>query len=440
LNDAWPKAVARLGLQAAEALNHAHSLGIIHRDIKPSNLIIDGSGRLWVTDFGLARFARDDRDLTRTGDLIGTLRYLSPEQVGGEPGAGEARADIYASGVTLYEAVTLRPLFEPRGRAALLHRILDDEPLAPRAIDVSLPKDLETIILKAIDKVPGGRYGSALELTGDLRRFLDDQPVEARRLSLFEHVLRWCRKQREIVAIAIAGVILCIGVATVMLWRPKQQAEARLIKIRDARSQERVTFEGAFRIHDAITLPLIDEAFATGVWDLERKKTAYQQMIGFYERVAPMFAPDEHELEVVAMASRRSGLLRIAIADLSVSSDFERAIELYEALSNKRPKAIWYRTDLISTLREYSSLAEEYGNGKTAEACRRRAYEIASELVDDSDAEIRCFRPKMIAEFDALLEMLSDGRDAGATPLADRLARWLEEYRSHPARISTNGN
>ena len=217
--DTWPKTVAWLGLQAAEALVHAHSLGIIHRDIKPSNLLVDGSGRLWVTDFGLARITRDDKDLTRTGDLIGTLRYLSPEHVSGEPGAGDARGDIYALGVTLYEAVTLRPLFESRGRAALLHRIVHDEPIRPRAIVPAIPKDLETIILKAIDKVPEGRYGSVLDLAGDLRRFVDDQPVRC----ASAQCVRTCsalgeRSNRKFVAIAAASVILCMGIATVTFW------------------------------------------------------------------------------------------------------------------------------------------------------------------------------------------------------------------------------
>ena len=129
-----------------------------------------------------------------------------------------------------------------------------------------------------------------------------------------------------------------------------------MIKLREARSQERLAFEGAFHIHEAITLPLIDEAFTTGVWHDDRRQTAFQQMIGFYERVGKMFAPDEHQLEVVAMASRRSGALRMVIADDSaVRTDYERAIEIYEALSKKTPQAIWYRTSLISVLREVAA-------------------------------------------------------------------------------------
>ena len=176
----WHVVVARLGLQAAEALEHAHSLGVIHRDIKPSNLIIDAEWRLWVTDFGLARIACDETGPTSTGDLVGTLRYMAPEQIRGEPGAGDARGDIYALGVTLYEAITLRPLFKPCDRSGLIHQILNHEPTPPRALDPAVPKDLETIVLKAMDKLPVGRFATARDLADDLRRLLEDRPIRAR--------------------------------------------------------------------------------------------------------------------------------------------------------------------------------------------------------------------------------------------------------------------
>ena len=174
------QATARLGHQAALAIEHAHEVGVIHRDIKPSNLLIDGRDHLWVADFGLARLPHGDHDLTRTGDLVGTVRYMSPEQVRGEREGVDARTDIYGLGVTLYELLTLRPAFDARDRQELLRRILHDEPTSPRRVNPSIPRDLETIILKAMEKEPSARYGSARELADDLKHFLDDQPVRAR--------------------------------------------------------------------------------------------------------------------------------------------------------------------------------------------------------------------------------------------------------------------
>ncbi|HZW32750.1 MAG TPA: serine/threonine-protein kinase, partial [Isosphaeraceae bacterium] len=149
--------VARLGLQAAEALEHAHQQGVLHRDIKPSNLIVDGRGHLWITDFGLARF-QGEASLTATGDLLGTLRYMSPEQALANRAVVDQRSDVYSLGATFYELITLQPAFADSDRQALLRRIAQDEPRRPGALNAAVPADLETIVRKAMAKDPAGRY------------------------------------------------------------------------------------------------------------------------------------------------------------------------------------------------------------------------------------------------------------------------------------------
>ncbi len=192
---AWPVVVARLGLQAAEALEHAHSLGVIHRDIKPSNLIVDAEERLWVTDFGLARITRDDRGPDAHG------------RPGGDPAVHESRAGPRRAragrtrGPTSMpwarrstRPCTLRPVFEACDRSALCTASSTTNRLAPRTIAPTVPKDLETIVLKAMDKLPTGRYATARDLADDLRRFLEDRPIRARRRSLVERSLRWSKQ------------------------------------------------------------------------------------------------------------------------------------------------------------------------------------------------------------------------------------------------------
>ena len=147
--------VARLARQAAEALDHAHANDVLHRDIKPSNLMIDGAGQLWITDFGLAR-VRGGLDLTRTGDALGTPRYMSPEQALGRRMPLDGRTDIYSLGVTLYELLTLRPAFDGDDRLEFLRQIAQDEPPPPRRIDPTIPVDLETIVLEGDGQGPGG--------------------------------------------------------------------------------------------------------------------------------------------------------------------------------------------------------------------------------------------------------------------------------------------
>ena len=174
--------MAQIGLQAAQGLAYAHASGIVHRDIKPSNLLLDHAGVVWIADFGLAK--GEDQGLTHTGDILGTLRYMAPERFRGE---GDARADVYALGLTLYELVTLRPGFDSSDRLRLIEQIKIEEPLRPRAVDARIPRDLETIVLKAIEKDPKARYQSAEAIAEDLRqvpgRRADPGPPGQRRLS-----------------------------------------------------------------------------------------------------------------------------------------------------------------------------------------------------------------------------------------------------------------
>jgi hypothetical protein len=207
------RTAARLAAQAAEALEHAHQLGVIHRDIKPANLMVDARGSLWVTDFGLAQF-HTGVGLTRTGDLLGTLRYMSPEQAGGQRLALDPRTDVYSLGATLYELLTLEPLFDGGDHHRLLRQILYDEPRPPRAVNSAVPPELETIVLKAVGKNPSDRYASAREFADDLQRFLDNRPILARRPTLVQRASKWGRRHPSVV---VAGVVLLVLLSAVSM-------------------------------------------------------------------------------------------------------------------------------------------------------------------------------------------------------------------------------
>ncbi len=183
------RSVAHIGRQAASALVHAHARGVIHRDIKPSNLLLDTDGVVWVTDFGLAK-AEDD-GLTQTGDVLGTIRYMAPERFLGQ---ADARSDVYALGLTLYELLLLRPAFDSPNRLALIEQVRSVDPPRPRSIDPRIPLDLETIVLKAVEKDAKARYASADAMSEDLRRFLADEPIQARQVSTTERYWRWARR------------------------------------------------------------------------------------------------------------------------------------------------------------------------------------------------------------------------------------------------------
>jgi serine/threonine protein kinase len=224
------QSVARLMIQAADAIQHAHEYGVIHRDVKPSNLLLDRSGKLWVTDFGLARM-QSDSGVTMTGDVVGTLRYMSPEQAAGATAMVDARADVYSLGATLYELLTLRPPHAGDNRQSMLRQIETREPTPPRAINASIPLDLETITLRAMAKSREERYPSAKALASDLRAFLEGRPTVAQRPTALDRAAKWALRHRRAVSVA-AGVLLVLAVvsvsAAVMIAREKSRTDEAL--------------------------------------------------------------------------------------------------------------------------------------------------------------------------------------------------------------------
>ena len=214
----FAQGVARIGVQVAEALAHAHGQGILHRDIKPSNLLLDREGNVWVTDFGLAK-ATGAEDLTHTGDIIGTVRYMAPERF---QGAGDARADLYALGLTLYELLALRPAFDETDRASLIRQVTQEDPPRLRRLNRHVPPDLETIIHKAIARDPGRRYQTARAFSDDLQRFVDGRPILARRVSTTERLYRWGRRNPALAAslglVALLLVATTVGSIVAAAW------------------------------------------------------------------------------------------------------------------------------------------------------------------------------------------------------------------------------
>ncbi len=202
--------VARWGAQLAEALAFAHDQGVVHRDIKPSNILLDSDRNPWITDFGLARFV-SEATMTRTGDVLGTLRFMAPEQALGERAAVDPGADIYGLGMTLYELLTLRPAFDAVDRRELLRQIASADASTPRSIDRTIPLDLDVIVRKAIEADPQARYGSARGLADDLTRFLGHRPIAARPPGPWVRTLKWARRRPAIAAslalcfLALAG-------------------------------------------------------------------------------------------------------------------------------------------------------------------------------------------------------------------------------------------
>ncbi|MFO0906504.1 MAG: protein kinase [Pirellulales bacterium] len=217
--------VAHWGLQAAEALAHAHQRNVIHRDVKPSNLLLAPDGRIWLTDFGLAR-RLDDVTLSMTGALLGTPRYMSPEQASATRRLIDRRTDVYSLGATLYELLSGQPAFQGDSPHQVIQQILTAAPRPLRELRPDVPRDLETVVMKCLAKDAAQRYLTARELADDLRACLEQRPIRARRANLAERTARWIRDHRQTFqnsSFAVAATLLVV-VASVVSWNLFQVA------------------------------------------------------------------------------------------------------------------------------------------------------------------------------------------------------------------------
>jgi serine/threonine protein kinase len=317
---AW---VASLGRQAALALEHAHSVGIVHRDVKPANLLLDPSGHLWVTDFGLAQMA-GDAGLTVTGELLGTLRYASPEQVLARRGVVDHRSDVYSLGATLYELLTLRPLFDGRDRNELLRQIADEEPRPPRSVHAAVPLELETVVLKALRKEPAERYATARELADDLQRFADHLPVLARRPTPTERLWKFARRHPALVAGGVVVLLLLLAaslVSTLLVRNEQARTEAERRRAEEAYGREReraAVAEARFRL----ARRSVDEMFRVSEEELadrpglERpRRRLLWSVLAYYQEFL-----EQRQGDAAAQADLREAKLRVEkiLADLAV--------------------------------------------------------------------------------------------------------------------------
>jgi serine/threonine protein kinase/Tfp pilus assembly protein PilF len=427
------QSVARIGSQVAAALAYAHSEGILHRDIKPANLLLDNKGTVWVTDFGLAKATEQD-NLTHTGDIIGTLRYMAPEAFRGK---SDPRSDIYALGLTLYELIALRPAFDASDRNTLIRQVSGAEVAPLRKFNPGVPNDLETIVLKTLDRDPAHRYQSAGDLADDLERFIKDEPIEARRATLPERFGRWCRHNPVVAALLLTLVIVFLsgfGLVT-WKWRDAEHQKAALARAKDQISFERnsaivardeataaklraetsaAEAKKAASISEAINTFLVDDILAAAAPERARgRKITVEDVL---KEVVPKIEGtlgDQPEVE----ASVRN-TLGITFQRLGLPAEAEpqlrQALELrLKALGPDAPDTLAAMNNLARVLQTQGKLSE-------AEPLYRQSWEIRSRTLGPDN-------PQTLGAFNNLAQLVqAQGKLIEAEPM---LKQSWEAYR-----------
>ncbi len=397
-------AVATIGLQVAEALEHAHRQGTIHRDIKPANLLLDLQGVAWVADFGLAK-AAEKGQISHTGDVVGTFRYMAPEQVAGTP---DARSDVYSLGLTLYEMLTLRCAHDDESlQKALIGSQPLNPPVPPREIDRRIPRDLETVVLKSITPEPEARYQSAVDLAADLRRFLLGRPVTARRSSAIERAWKWSRRNPLVASLASAAMALLVLVAITASIAYARTRQANR-EVRAALQAESLQRERAESILD-ISLEALDKVSAqftpqrvgqlssfdveapdgqsielsAGTTLTDEAAGVLEELATFYDRFAEGEGYSPKLQFEAAKANRRNGDIRRRLGQLAEAElAYDQAIRLITPLAAREETQNSHILELARTYNGRGELYASVGDPLRAEEAHFAALDLLTARED----------------------------------------------------------
>lgn len=374
----YVRTAVRLGIQAAEALQAAHEYGVVHRDVKPSNLLLDGDGKLWVTDFGLARCG-SNTTLTKTGDVVGTLRYMSPEQASGQSALVDQRTDVYSLGATLYELLTLRAAFPGTDGPALLRQIEQQDPVRLRHGRPEISADLETVVLKAMAKRREDRYPSAQHFADDLRRVLEGKPTLAKPPGTVQRVQSWARRHRRLAATLAAVCLLAVtglAASTFFISREKSRAEQNL-------AVAEANFRQARGAVDQFGARLAERlADIPGAEHVRRE--LLEDTLAYYRGFIEQAGKDPQLRADLAMTYTKVGSIAGEIGSTAEAiAAYRNAEAIFVKLAGGGPEAAGHRRHLALCRNNLGLLLRRSGEIDEARRVHRAAIRLQEQLVAD---------------------------------------------------------
>jgi tetratricopeptide (TPR) repeat protein/tRNA A-37 threonylcarbamoyl transferase component Bud32 len=428
----------------ADALQHAHDRGVIHRDLKPANTLIDGAGQPHLMDFGLARREVGEITVTLDGQVLGTPAYMSPEQARGEAHAADGRSDVYSLGVILFELITGELPFRGNPRM-LMHQVIHDEPPSPRKFNSNLPKDLETITLKCLEKEPARRYQTAGELSDELKRYLAGEPIRARPITRVARTWRWARRRPAAAALLALLVFVAFGSAAAFVreraWslnflaqkneadRQRIEANAQRFEAQARKVEAESERDSAQAVVDFLTVDVLAKASPRSITDKSVRDTIVKALLEpAAATVGPRFQ-DKPRIEATVRSTIGWAMVTLGRADLALTHA-ERALHLRrEVLGEDHP-------DTIESLKNYASVLLLLGRAQEAEPLFKQALEQRRKLLGDNDPGTI----ELLGSYAQVLQAL--GRAREAEPLHRQA---LEQSRrvlgnEHPDTIVTLNN
>ncbi|MEL6104532.1 MAG: serine/threonine-protein kinase [Planctomycetota bacterium] len=426
------RSMVELGIQAADALDAAHEMGVIHRDIKPSNLMIDRDHRLWVTDFGLARY-RTDVSLTQTGDIVGTMRYMSPEQACGDSASVDGRSDVFSLGVTLYEMLSLRPAHDAEDAVGVL-RCVDQGLTTPlRQVRGDLPLDLETVIAKAMSADRRDRYDTAADFASDMRRVLDGQPTVARPPSTLDRLESRIAKHQRAVALALilatVGLFgLSIGIAKIAAAKRDSDSHGRQLE------QFKQVYNDSF---DRLGQQIERLAETPGTEEIQTQ--LFREMLAAYEKLAIRADRDPLLKQDQARHYGKIGELHHELGDNAKAIEaLECSEAIYKELCQAAPDEVPIRAAWGIIQNNLGQARYRSGDFKLAAKWYRKAIHLQEQLAPVATPEDRTMIKKGLATSLSNLGLLL--ADCGATSEAEdafHRAIGLAEHGSSEEQLAT---